>query len=119
MIEMNEDIRALWFVALTSTCDWMGAVHEQPDGTVKLTYRFSYYNGPDPWDNKDVKKWSEGIITALLAEVIDKMSQTAADLARMSGGECTQLIRGTATLEQFVDQFTALPFAHCKILNSN
>jgi hypothetical protein len=114
MIELKEDIRAMWFVTLPPKADWLAAAQELEDGTILLTYRFRYYNSDEPFDSKDTKNWYEGKITEPLAEVVEKTSRIAAELARAAHGEKYELIRGTATLDQFVDQFTSLPFSHCK-----
>ena len=123
-IQFDETIRALYYVAGREQ-DWMGAINQQADGSVELTYRFRYYDPEDPdndsWSGKDRKKWYEvkgkpgqPTLEKALETMQEIMDELQAKGYTPKGGPACKLIRGSMTVEQMFDEFSKLPFVHTK-----
>ena len=51
---------AMWFLSGPGEDnDVMGFIWREADGKVRAKYRHRYYEGEDPWDDKDEKSWYE------------------------------------------------------------
>lgn len=111
-IEFNEQIRAIWFVQVNSSVDWLAAVQEPAPGKARLVYRFRYYADAEIWDTKDVKNWYA--FTGQYPELLNTVREMAELMAEARGARLCELIRGARSLEEFADLFSSQPFAHVK-----
>ena len=89
------------------------------DDGIKGTYRFRYYRGDQSLqfeDSQDVKHWVELDLCKYTEEkTIHVMRVMAESLADLSGGEKWELMMGTGTVTQFMDEYKKLPFVTFKV----
>ena len=120
-IELNEHIRGIWYVSW-GTADWMAGVWQNEDSQPEARYRFRYYKDQGPWDSKDEKHWydikPQTDAQVSMAELIATISKMAEFIETAQKGKKWELIRGNSTLEQFMTEFSKLPFVHLKELSS-
>jgi hypothetical protein len=50
-------IAAVWFLSDGETKDILVFLYQDKAGVWQATYRFRYYNSPDPFDKQDKKSW--------------------------------------------------------------
>lgn len=111
MIEINEDLLALWFVTMPPYNDFFAGVSKP--GVLLYRFRYSKQDQPDPFDERDEKHWYR--VEGPVEKLISSMSDLSQKIAESSGGERWELIRGSGTLDQFAAEFVQLPFTHAKI----
>lgn len=91
----------------------MGLTEEED--TYDINYRFRYYNSDNPFDSSDKKNWygakapKEG---TSLEKTIATMREMFRLLENESGNKGYELIRGTGSFDDFLEQFKTLPFVH-------
>lgn len=124
-ISIDENIIAIWFFDLGPSEDYMMALSRTPSGGIRFVYRVRHHHpdSTDPFDGKDEKSWSE-------FETNDPDEAKAIDAAReMAKGliglavklkqvtlphTIYELVRGSATVEEFAKQLFKSPWAHAK-----
>ena len=112
-IEITDRTQGVWFVAMKQG-DWLATVEASPVCGCKIVYRFRVYRDQKIWGSTDSKLWKEAI-TYDVESGIQLVRRMADHLAHEPGADRPyELIRGTGTLKQFVEQLATLPFAHMK-----
>ena len=121
MINITDRTIAIWYVQLgigERGSDWLASLWREDDG-IKGTYRFRYYRGDQSLqfeDSQDVKHWVELDLCKYTEEkTIHVMRVMAESLADLSGGEKWELMMGTGTVTQFMDEYKKLPFVTFKV----
>ena len=121
MINITDRTIAIWYVQLgigERGSDWLASIWRDDDG-IKGTYRFRYYRGDQSLqfeDSQDVKHWVELDLCEYTEEkTIHVMRVMAESLADLSGGEKWELMMGTGTVTQFMDEYKKLPFVTFKV----
>jgi len=110
---MDDTIRAIWYISLEPKTDWLLGLQKKKDHW-EINYRFRYYNSDDPFDKDDTKNWYGGTFSKNMAEteVIEKLRMMFSVLQTKSGEKGYELIRGTGSFDDFLDEFKTLPFVH-------
>ena len=111
MIEIDDNLLAIWFVTMPPYNDFFAGVSKP--GVLLYRFRYSKKEQPDPFDERDEKHWYR--VDGPLEKLISTTSEMTQTMAKASGGERWELLRGSGTLEQFTAEFAQLPFAHMKI----
>lgn len=114
-VEITERTRGLWFLELPRA-DYSATLEQLEAGKFQVTMRFRYYETADPWDNKDQKNWYVATGTEEAA-MIEATREGIAMLKLMGGRKSWELLRGTGTLEDFINTFMKLPFVHARTID--
>ena len=114
MIEITDSTLGLWYVELPGG-NWT-AMLSGDAGRAKLQCRFRWYKGRAIWDSDDAKNFYsiDNKSGASAATLIDSVRAVIAGMKAMGAGKSYELLRGTGTLDEFFDQFLALPFVHAR-----
>lgn len=127
-IQLDESIRAIVFCQFAEKSDFMCALSEVPDsgGKVTMMGRIRHYNGDqskDPFEDGDRKDWMKSRKPDSFEEELKKILETISTLqvlATVAGRESSnkrvyvlKRMEGQ-TLEQFMELFGKMPFAHMK-----
>lgn len=117
--EINEQLLAIWFMPVTTTSDWLAALARTDDGRLRFTSRMRYYNpeSTDPHDGKDKKSEYSGVIDGPEDVVLEQVRTAARVLTEHADGPLHELIRGSRSPEQFLDELLRQPWAHAKRVN--
>lgn len=113
-IVVDDSILGLWFLPLSSDCDYLAALNRLPDGELKMQWRFRYREGaaPDAW-NQHRKRWYESRTRMPEQAAIAQAREAVRVIATSSGQpEYWELIRGAASVDEFTAALAAAPFAH-------
>ena len=118
-ILLDETVRAIWFIQVTPTQDFLQGVNEPKPGEYEMQCRFRYYVSKDPWDEHDKKSWYRVVSTeGTLDEFIAKCGEVANKLGDASGAkrreQFFELIRGGQSLELFMETFRNQGFVHSR-----
>jgi|ERR1041384_4470602 hypothetical protein len=118
-IMMDETIRAIWFVQVTPTQDFLQAINEPTPGNYEMQYRFRYYVSLHPFDERDVKNWyAVKSKRGTLTEFIQKCAKVAHTLGDACGakkrGQFFELIRGQQSLDLFMETLRNQRFLHSR-----
>jgi len=111
---MDDTIRAIWYISLTETSDWLMGLSEMEDSFC-ISYRFRYYNSDDPFDKDDKKNWYKAKAKkskTTLTETLQGCSLAFSELKTIAETTGYELIRGAGSLDDFMDEFKTLPFVH-------
>jgi hypothetical protein len=114
---MDDTILGVWFCALPDNQDYMATLNRKIGGGFKLTYRFRYYRDSRAFGSDDTKHWYNVTIDRYLPEeAIAIVSGITATLTEAAGpkAERWEILRGTLTLDEFMDKFMKLPFVHVR-----
>lgn len=117
-ITLTERTVGIWYVSMDGQ-DWMAHVAEE-DETFELTYRHRYYVDDKNFDSEDKKNWYSGSISKPetteddIISVMDKMCKMMSD---RQDGVPYRIIKGDKSLDEFVEEFTSMPFSHHKIIS--
>jgi hypothetical protein len=95
--------------------NWTAHIETTATG-FRFTHRFRYYaKAPKgaPFSGDDEKRWfSADIDNTTLTKVLTAVGAIVTQMKALPGtGACYELIRGAGTVEDFVKQLLALPFA--------
>jgi len=115
-IILDENLIAIWYASLDEESDYLQSLSRTDNGW-DLTYRFRYYNSPDPWDKEDTKNWYSGKLSnkdKTESEVIETLSKVFEIIKIRAEGDCYILLRGEGDHKSFMKEFMALPFVHQK-----
>lgn len=115
-IEITEKSIALWYVEIPHPPqNLMAHLARGENGAFDLVYRFRYKRDNKAFDSKDDKSWYGGTITNHTeAQALEKMRMLIGILAKKSSGQLYELLRGTGTVEQFMEQLGKMPWAHMR-----
>jgi hypothetical protein len=114
-IEITNRTQGVWFVALKQG-DWMATIEVPSDGGCKIVYRFRVYRDDKVWGSDDSTRWTEAITTDVPNGI--QLVRKMADLLAQEPGanKPYELIRGTGTITQFVEQLGTLPVRAYEII---
>lgn len=113
-MDLSENTVGVWFIALTSEQDFLLTITDLCDGKFDITYRFRYYNGPDAWDNADVKHWYTMIAPDTREGVIGVVKAMVSALAAKAKTEIVYEIINNGDFDNFMERFMAAPFVHTR-----
>jgi hypothetical protein len=114
-IEISENTLGVWFVSWGSA-DWMGGLWRTPKGPAGA-YRFRYYRDTEAFNSKDEKSWYDLNPSDLAqdeGEWIAAMSKLSEVITHAQEGQRWELLRGSMSVDEFMEAFKKLPFAHVK-----
>jgi hypothetical protein len=111
-IVLNDNTVAFWYVEIPNG-NWTAALSRRPDCVV-LKYRFRFYRDNNAFDSQDVKHGYRVPFPPIQtnAEVIDLVRGMIAHMKTQGASDSWELLRGTSTTKQFMDQFMTLPFVN-------
>jgi hypothetical protein len=115
-MEFTEKTRAVFYLSIDEETDWLLGITEEDD-VWHCEYRFRYYHSDDPWDQEDVKNWYSMKVSKdreTLNKVISVTREMVTILEEQCSNKAYELIRGEGTFDEFMEEFTKLPFVHCK-----
>lgn len=117
---------AIWFLKLSDDIDYMAGIEWADEesmkankGTVKLTYRFRYYDhsDPSPWSEADRKSWYAGTMKDVTKEkAIENFREGINILEKHSGNKADELINNNGIVA-LMEEFIKMPWAHAKTLS--
>jgi hypothetical protein len=115
LIEITENTLALWYVELPGG-NWTAMLYRVEDGRPKLECRFRWYRGAAIWDSDDDKNFYSitPTDTDSVAASLEKVRLVISEMKKIGAGKSYELLRGTGTLEEYFEQFLALPFVHAR-----
>jgi hypothetical protein len=111
-IEFTDALQALWFVEIPGG-DWLCGLYSRRDGRFDMTYRFRWYRGPAVWDSNDVKNWFEATGDDY-SQCLHGIREMIKGMRSAGAGESWELLRGTKTTREFIEELRKTPFAHTK-----
>jgi hypothetical protein len=121
-IVFDDNLMGIWYCQLADDFDIMWALQRDPEGGYKALGRTRKYHSPDDaWDDKDTKRWFEGKIKADTDALAVERSR--AHMIELTAGFTMnfepdrvpmlfELVRGTASVEDFAKKLQAMPWAH-------
>lgn len=119
MIKMDETIRAIFFVQVSETSNWMGAINEGPNGTIEYMWRMRHGPidpaKPDDWHNAE-KNWYHGVAKMGLDGAFERIRLMLTLLDPLAIGRPHELIRGAMTLEEFALELSRQPWVSATVL---
>lgn len=122
MIEMDEKIVGIWFLAtIPGSQDWMAGLSEiEPDAKYKLTYRFRYYgdDGKNPFEGGDRRSWYDGTMTGTRAYCIAAIRQTGGMLASVAHEKLYEVMNN-GDLGDFMRRFQDQPWAFMRVASGS
>lgn len=112
MVTIDDSILAFWYVEIPAG-NWMASLHRDGAGT-RMAYRFRYYKDQQVFDSADEKSNYSAVCPPEMPvmTLIDTVRNVVTLMKAGGAGESWELLRGTSTTRQFMDQFMALPFVH-------
>lgn len=117
-IELNENTVGIWYVSMDGM-DWMAHIAEE-DETFELTYRHRYYEDDKNFDSDDRKSWYSGSIKkpeTTKKEIIGTMDNMCKMMEKIQDGVPYRLLMEGKTFDEFVEEFTNMPFSHAKTIS--
>ncbi len=117
MITLSENVVGIWFLGF-GTVDLLFHM-ERAGEDFRLAYRFRYYVDDKTHNSEDVKNWYEALITEGTEEqAIEGVRQTIAmATSKREPEEAYELLMGDKTMDEFMEEFMALPFVHGKTMD--
>ncbi len=115
MITFSEATRAVFFADF-GVADWLLVVEATSDGALVI-FRCRKINDEKIFDSADEKEWWDCKI-GTVEEAIERSRALFRDASNALNGQVWELIRGTATFDDFFQEFLKLPFAHAKTLEA-
>lgn len=113
MIKMDETIRAIFFVQVSETSNWMAAINEGPNGTIEYMWRMRHGPidpaKPDDWHNAE-KNWYRGTGKMGLEGAFERIRLMLTLLDPLAIGRPHELIRGSMTVEEFARELSRQPW---------
>lgn len=112
----------IWYCQLADDFDVMWSVSRDPEGGYKVTGRTrQYHSQDDPWDGKDRKRWFGGKLFATTDE--EAISRSRDHMVTLTGGFAMtfepdrvpvlyELVRGSASVDEFAEKLRQMPWAH-------
>lgn len=116
MIELDERLVGIWYVAFKDPRDLMGVIQCMGPGRYKSIWRLKQYASPDPWCKDDSIATRETLSDHdTEAAVIVRMRAMLDGLADIWGADIKwELLRAGRSLEEFAELLIAMPGANTK-----
>jgi len=116
MVDVTERTLGLWFVEYAAG-NFLLIASRTEDGAGELVCRFLSHQGSGA-GKRDVKDWFQ-VKPRTPDETIPLARETAQKIARETGGKQWELLRGSGSIEAFVDELVNLPFMRSMPLRGN
>jgi len=121
MIEVDENIIGIWFIALDNESDWLASMSKVKDG-IKVNYRFRYYNSedPHPFSGKDKKNFYSFVAPDDKKKAIKVMRAMAHALNEKGGLEKEpHEIINTGDLDEFIEELVKKDFSNVALASGS
>ena len=109
-IEITKDTIGIWYVELNKS-NWMAELKRLPDGKIKLTYRFRYYEDDQAFDSADRKNWYTAMTDVGEAKSLSAIRSLGNVMASAEGTELHELMMTDAGPDDLLNRLLVQPWA--------
>jgi hypothetical protein len=114
-IEITEGTIGIWYTELPNNeGNWMAGAKRDPDGTYDVTYRFRYYRDEKTFESSDERRWEGFKIDSKKSDAVTRITSSLRFVQQHLGGNSYEVLRGTGSIKQFMEEFEKLPFVHVR-----
>lgn len=113
MIDVTDRLVALWSLKISEMSDFLMSLEVKEDGELEAIYRTRHYGDPDPWSDKDVKRWVQVKFNGATRDnAIEACRGVVASLEKQCGYKADEVM--ASSQKEYIAILKTMPWAYMK-----